>query len=92
MTDAGVKSIDELRAFAIYLRNLNQSMIGEFDHARREMYRINEGWNDRENERFMAEFEQSVAIINRIAEQMEAYSVFIHKKSDILEQYINTSL
>lgn len=90
--DAGVKSIDELRAFAAYLKNLSDNMVGAFDHARHEMYRVNEGWNDTENERFMNEFEQSVALIARIAEHMESYGAFINKKCDILDQYINTRM
>lgn len=90
--DAGVKSIDELRAFAAYLKNLSGNMVGAFDHARQEMYRVNEGWTDTENGKFMTEFEQSVAMINRIAEHMEDYGMFIHKKCDILEQYINTRM
>lgn len=88
MTVAGVESIDELREFSRYLRGLSGNMRGEFDHARREMHRVNEGWNDVQNTKFMEEFEQSVELINRIADHMEGYSVFINKKCDVLEQYI----
>ena len=39
--DAGVKSIEELRGFAAYLRNLSGNMVEAFTHARQEMYRVN---------------------------------------------------
>ena len=90
--DAGVRSIEELRAFAAYLRNLSGNLVEEFTHARQEMYRVNEGWDDTENRRFMEEFEQSVAMIDRIADHMDRYSVFVDRKCDILEQYTNTRL
>lgn len=90
--DAGVRSIDELRHFASYLNNLGDNLINEFNHARNEMYHINDGWNDSENEKFMEEFEQSITIINRIALHMQEYGTFINKKSDILDMYQNTKL
>ena len=92
MSDTGVRSIEELRNFAAYLKNMSGSMVEAFDHARQEMYRVNEGWTDTENEKFMGEFEQSVAMINRIAEHMEHYGIFINRKCDIRDQYIGTRL
>lgn len=91
-SDAGVKSIEDLRQFSAYMKMLSSNMIDEFSHARTEMYRVNEGWNDTENLRFMEEFEQSIALIGQIAEHMDRYSCFIDKKCEILEQYINTRL
>lgn len=90
--DAGVRSIEDLRGFAAYLRNLGGNMVDEFTHARQEMYRVNEGWNDTENQRFMEEFEQSIELIVRIADHMERYSTFVDRKCDILEQYVNTRM
>ena len=90
--DTSVKSIEELRGFAAYLRTLGGNMVDEFNRTRQEMYRINEGWDDTENEKFMEEFDQSVALIHRIADHMDRYSVFVDKKCDILEQYMNTRL
>ncbi len=90
--DTGVRSIEELRAFASYLRSLGEHMEGEFEHARAEMYRVNEGWIDRENERFMQEFEQSVELISKIAAHMELYGTFINRKCDKLEEYQAVSM
>lgn len=90
--NASVKSVDELRAFATYLKNLSVNLTNEFSNAQREMFRVNEGWNDEENIRFMQEFEQTVQVINRISEHMNEYGTFIQKKCDILDLYRSTHL
>lgn len=90
--DANIRNVDDLRAFAGYLRSLAGSLLEEFSRARQTMYAVNEGWQDIENQRFMEEFEQSVDAINHISEHMELYSDFINRKCDIVEQYLNTRL
>ncbi|MBQ8593288.1 MAG: hypothetical protein IJ467_03220 [Bacteroidaceae bacterium] len=91
-TNASVRSIDELRTFSTYLRNLSANLTNEFEAAKHEMIRVNEGWNDEENLRFMQEFEQTVQVIHRISEHMNEYGVFIQKKCDILDLYRSTHL
>lgn len=81
-----------MRAFASYLKTLGENMDEEFSHARSEMHRVNEGWVDTENQRFMAEFEQSVALIRKIAAHMELYSSFINRKCDALDNYRAVSM
>lgn len=87
MMIAEVESIENLREFSFYLRNLSGSMRAEFEYARKKMYEVNKGWKDVQNAKFMEEFEQSVELISRIADHMEDYSLFINKKCDILDQY-----
>ena len=90
--NASVRSVDELRAFSSYLKNLSVNLTNEFANAQREMFRVNEGWDDEENLRFMQEFEQTVQVINRISEHMNEYGSFIQKKCDILDLYRSTHL
>lgn len=90
--DVNIRNLDELRAFAAYLRNLGTGMADEFENARAQMISVNEGWNDVENARFMEEFEQSVGLIHQISEHMDRYSEFLLRKCDIIEQYLNTRL
>jgi uncharacterized protein YukE len=90
--NASVKSVDELRAFSAYLKSLSANLTNEFTNAQREMYRVNEGWNDEENMKFMQEFEQTVQVINRISEHMNDYGTFIQKKCDILDLYMSTRI
>lgn len=71
---------------------MGAGMADEFANARSRMIAVNEGWNDVENARFMDEFEQSVALIGKIAEHMERYSDFLVRKCDIIEQYLSTRL
>ncbi len=85
--NVGVQSIENLREFSSYLRNLSFNLSNEFDSARKAMYDVSEGWDDEENVLFMQEFEQTVEIINRIAGRMDEYGAFLSKKCDALEHY-----
>lgn len=90
--DIYIKDIDELRQFGIYLNDLSNNMREEFLRAQQHMYRINEGWADTDNDRFMAEFDKSVRLIDQVAEMMEQYSTFISRKCAILDEYHHTRL
>lgn len=82
-----VRSREDLREFASYLRSLAGKLTDEFSQARQSMYKVNEGWQDNQNQRFMEEFEQSVELINQISEHMVEYSSFLHRCCDILDEY-----
>ena len=90
--DVRLDSIEALREFSSYLQWLSNSMVEEFSKARSRMSAVNENWRDDESLRFMEEFTESVEQINRIAEQMDAYSQYLHKKCEILDMYKNASM
>ena len=79
MADVIVQSQEELLHFAGGLTNLSQGLVASFEQANAEMNRVNEGWNDDQNLRFMNEFRQATAAIHNIAEMMEAYSAYIRR-------------
>ena len=88
--DAKVFSVGELRDFAQYLNWLSNSMMDEFSKATARITKVNDNWNDKESERFMLEFMESVKQINTLSELMEAYSQYVNKKCDILDLYHNS--
>lgn len=90
--DAKVISVGELRDFAQYLNWLSNTMMDEFSKATARIAEVNDNWNDRESERFMLEFVESVKQINTLSDLMQAYSQYVNKKCDILDQYLNSSM
>lgn len=82
---------DEIRSFASNLRNLSNDLIDCFAMARKQMHAVNETWQDRENARFMDEFERSLSSIEKIASQMQDYSSFLDRKVEQLEVYLHNS-
>ena len=61
--EVNVRNEEELIAFAQALNGLSNAMVQNFNKAKAEMYRVNEGWNDEQNQQFMQQFEQSVQVI-----------------------------
>lgn len=90
--DVRLNSIEELREFSSYLQWLSNTMVDEFSKARSRVSAVYENWRDDESLRFMEEFTESVEQINKIAEQMDAYSQYVQKKCDILDMYKNASM
>lgn len=85
MSDINVQSHEELLHFANGLSNLSQGLIFSFAQANTEMDRVNEGWNDEQNTRFMHQFRQATTAIHNIAGMMEEYSAFIRRYAAAIE-------
>ena len=71
MSDVIVHSQEELLHFAQGLSNLSERLVASFAQANVEMNRVNEGWHDDQNLRFMNEFRHATAAI--YGAQNEAY-------------------
>ena len=90
--DVGIKKIEDLKDFASYLQWLSTSMLDEFSKTRMRVSDVYNNWHDDESLRFLEEFTVSMEQINRIAEQMDAYSRYVQKKYEILEMYKSASM
>ena len=60
-------------------------MVASFEQANAEMNRVNEGWHDDQNLRFMNEFRHATAAIHNISDMMQAYSAYIRRYAAALE-------
>ena len=54
--EVNVRNEEELIAFAQALNGLSNAMVQNFNKAKAEMYRVNEGWNDEQNQQLMQKF------------------------------------
>lgn len=90
--EVGVRSIADLKQFSRDLRSLSEQLTNAFTMAERKMHVVCDGWNDKNNQQFMAEFSTSSKEISKIATRMQAYAEYIRKSSDILEMYQQTKM
>ncbi|MDB9153867.1 WXG100 family type VII secretion target [Parabacteroides distasonis] len=86
-----IANTDEMRSFAFNLRNLSNDLIDSFAMAKKQMYTVNETWQDKENTIFMAEFEKSLSAIEQMADLMQEYSNYVDRKAEQLEVYLHNT-
>lgn len=87
--DAGVKNIDELAQFGQSVKKLGDNMLSAMQQAQRRMNQVCEGWHDDSNDKFKAQFDESVRVVQKMSQQFTEYSLYIRKITDILNSYKN---
>ena len=91
-TDAGVKSIPDLRDFGKQLQSKGEEMYAIMTEAQRRMNYVSEGWHDDINDKFKVRFAQSVQVIHKMSEEFRIYNAYLQKQCDILEMYARNKL
>ena len=87
--DAGVKNIDELAQFGQSVKKLGDNMLSAMQQAQRRMDQVCEGWHDDSNDKFKAQFDESVRVVQKMSQQFTEYSQYIKRITDILNSYKN---
>jgi uncharacterized protein YukE len=87
--DAGVRNIDELAQFGQSVKKLGDNMLSAMQQAQRRMNQVCEGWHDDSNDKFKAQFDESVRVVQKMSQQFTEYSLYIKKITDILNSYKN---
>ena len=67
--DAGVRNIDELAQFGQSVKKLGDNMLSAMQQAQRRMNQVCEGWHDDSNDKFKAQFDESVRVVQKISQQ-----------------------
>jgi uncharacterized protein YukE len=87
--DAGVKNIDELAQFGQSVKKLGDNMLSAMQQAQRRMNQVCEGWHDDSNDKFKAQFDESVRVVQKMSQQFTECSQYIKRITDILNSYKN---
>ena len=87
--DAGVRNIDELAQFGQSVKKLGDNMLSAMQQAQRRMNQVCEGWHDDSNDKFKAQFDESVRVVQKMSQQFTEYSQYIKKITEILNSYKN---
>lgn len=85
--EVGVRSISELLQFGKDLKLFSEQLYTAFHMTEKKMLAVCEGWTDKVNQKFIADFQNDTKSIDQIAERMQKYSVFISKSCEILSLY-----
>lgn len=86
-SDAGVKNIEQLAMFGKNIKALGQNMYATMQAAQQRMNAVCEGWQDKQNDKFREQFNNSVQDIKRMSEQFTEYSNYIAKITTKLQEY-----
>ena len=90
-SDAGVKNIEQLALFGKNIKSLGENMYSTMQVAQQRMNAVCEGWNDKQNDKFKEQFNQSVQDVKRMSEQFAEYSNYIARITNILREYQSVS-
>ena len=86
-SDASVKQIDDLAKFSSKLKKLGDAMYTNMQQAQKEMNHVSYGWNDKQNEKFKMQFDQSVKDIKKMSEQFSEYANYIKRIKEQIDVY-----
>ena len=85
--DASIRQIDDLVKFSFKLKKLGDAMYSNMQQAQKEMNLVSYGWNDKQNEKFKMQFDQSVNDIKKMSERFSEYANYIKKIKEKIDEY-----
>jgi Mg2+ and Co2+ transporter CorA len=86
-TDAGVRSVNDLREFGRQIQQMGEQMSNVMIQAQRRMNYVCEGWHDDMNDKFKTRFDESVRSIQKMSEEFKQYNEYLKRTCDILDAY-----
>lgn len=78
----------ELRRFAMSLKAFHTQLQAQLQALRGQASSLQQTWRDREHDKFMEEFEETVQVIGRFLEASEQHVPFLLRKAERAEDYL----
>ena len=78
----------ELRRFARQLERFTSELESQMLLLRGQLNALGQSWRDQENEKFMQEFDETLAATNRFMEAARTHIPFLLRKADRVEEYL----
>lgn len=79
---------DELRQFAMALRKFVGRLDGDMKSMHGKMASLSQTWRDQEQEKFAAEFEETLRALARFTRSAEEHVPFLLRKAERIEEYL----
>jgi uncharacterized protein YukE len=79
---------EELRRFAQSLKKFNGDVQDRVSALGAQMVALERTWRDQEQKKFAEEFEQHIRTIARFIEVIEHHIPYLHRKADIIDEYL----
>jgi hypothetical protein len=78
----------ELRRFASQLKRFNDDLLGQMTMIHGQLIGLGSTWRDREHEKFVEEFEQTLGVIKHFVEATNQHIPFLLRKAERIEDYL----
>jgi len=79
----------ELRRFANSLKHFSGELQSQLAALRGQLMGLGQTWRDQENEKFTAEFEQTMQVLARFNESANQHVPFLLRKAEKIEEYLS---
>ena len=79
---------DELRRFAAQLRQFNNDLMGQMTVLHGQLSGLSQTWRDREHDKFVEEFEQTLQVVARFVDAANQHVPFLLRKAERVEEYL----
>ena len=78
----------ELRRFAQHLKTFRFELEGQLASLHGQLVGLGQTWRDREHQKFVEEFEESIKQIDRSMEVVNQYIPYLLRKAEWIEEYL----
>jgi uncharacterized protein YukE len=78
----------ELRRFAVNLRQFNNELMSQMTVLHGQLMGLNQTWRDKEHDKFVEEFEQTLQVMSRFVEASNQHVPFLLRKAERVEEYL----
>ena len=91
MSQQAIANPDDLERFARELLQFN-AQLGESVHRLNGQFsRLGETWRDQEHQKFAAEYQQTVRVLDHFMRAAEQQAPLLQRKAAVIRQYLNQS-
>lgn len=78
----------ELRRFAAGLKRFNEDLANQSAVISGQLNALGQTWRDREHDKFVEEFEQTMLAVRRFLEVSNQHVPFLMRKAERIEEYL----
>lgn len=79
----------ELRRFAQSLKRFNVDTQTNLAALHGQLLALGDTWRDQEHERFVAEFDQTIAVLEKFLEVADEHIPYLQRKAERIEEYLS---
>jgi uncharacterized protein YukE len=79
---------EELRRFAARLKQFNNEMMTQLTTLHGQLAGLGQTWRDREHDKFVEQFEQTLQVVKRFTESTNQHIPFLLRKAERIEEYL----
>ena len=78
---------EDLRRFAARLKQFNNEMMTQLTTLHGQLSGLGQSWRDREHDKFVEEFEQTLQVVKRFVDSTNQHIPFLLRKAERIEEY-----